>query len=261
MNYRWVLLLSLAVTVAVFFYSQEQQVVKVQSSDARGLKQKQSQFDTSSISKVPPNDNRPLNQAKSLGPAENLKSSQNLFFQDNSKKMNIATDLRRPQNARSALLPKSESELQPSELWENGDWQIWKGVRVLGSHDLNEEQQDPRRQLGSFGNKIFIQDSEYINNEHQFASAFPMPVYNKKRNRMGLVFGVFTIHLHHQQDLENVLAENDLNLKAEISSINTYYVEVKNQPFDLVSKMGQLRNDPRIEQVALEVVSQVHAAN
>jgi hypothetical protein len=261
MNYRWVLFITLAVIGAAFFYSQEQQVVIGQNSDDRGVKQKQSQFDTSSISKEPANDKRPLNQDKALEPAANLKASKNLFFQDNPKKMNIATDLRRPQNARSALLPKSDSELQPSELWENGDWQIWKGVRVLGSHDLTEEQQDPRQQLGSFGNKIFIQDAEYINNEHQFASAFPMPVFNKKRNRMGLVFGVFTIHLRHQQDLENVLAENDLNLKAEISSINTYYVEAKTQPFDLVSKLGQLKNDPRIVEVALEIVSQVHASN
>lgn len=195
----------------------------------------------------------------SILPFESAKNDQNdIFFGDNPERLDVKEDFPVIKKSKTTVLPTNQSDLESSRIWPAGTWQVWQGVRVV-SASHQDEQGKKLKELGSIGSYVLMEDVQFRSDEHQFQSSAPIPVFNQRRNKAGLITGVVTLVLREGIEVDPVLTDFGLFIKTALPQIRTLYVAVKNEPYDLVTLIESLKQDSRIEKVDLEVVTQNYA--
>ncbi|MDG0816000.1 hypothetical protein [Bdellovibrio svalbardensis] len=197
----------------------------------------------------------PEERAQTESSAPSAVANEPVLFQDNPARVRISPN-RGGAGAVAFVAPTSLESLRASSLWAGQDWKVWKGVSAVPKVSY---QGSEGKELGSVGSFVVVENSNSVSDENHFYSQAPLAVFNPTRNRTGIVTGDISVTLQDAGDFESFVLDHDLKIKEVFPHLRLYYVAAGKEPVDLVALLTSLKNDPRVEKVNLEIVTQSYA--
>ncbi|MGZ3772898.1 MAG: hypothetical protein ACXVCN_04275 [Bdellovibrio sp.] len=189
--------------------------------------------------------------------------------QTNSKSLSNSNQLKMglrrevPENAIRGASSVDASEITNAKvekptLLENTPWKIWLGVRAFSKKNGKPES----KILGEVNGFYLVEDSTMtMNNIKSFSPTQLTVVIDSRRNAVGVLTGVFSIILKEGISSEILTQLPDVKIINSFPKIRTYYVTSTNEPFDLQTFQGKLKQMPDIESVQPEILSRQYEKN
>jgi len=80
-----------------------------------------------------------------------------VFFGDNPDRLVVKENFLPSTKNQATVLPTNLADLENSQIWPAGTWQVWQGVRVISGNNKSV-QGDNLKELGTIGSYVLIED-------------------------------------------------------------------------------------------------------